>query len=97
MKWTLLRPYIQCSSLSRTHLWLIASMFSQMCEAVARCHNADVSHRDIGPENAIVPPMAGLHLLVADKNAKLSLNLPILAYQHTISNQLVWTVVVTLI
>jgi serine/threonine protein kinase len=40
--------------LSRTRLRLIASMFSQMCEAVATCHNASVFHRDIKPENFIV-------------------------------------------
>jgi serine/threonine protein kinase len=28
-------------------------MFSQMCEAVAVCHDAGVSHRDIKPENFI--------------------------------------------
>ena len=28
-------------------------MFSQMCEAVAICHDAGVSHRDIKPENFI--------------------------------------------
>jgi serine/threonine protein kinase len=29
-------------------------MFSQMCGAVATCHNASVFHRDIKPENFIV-------------------------------------------
>lgn len=29
-------------------------MFSQMCEAVAVCHDASVFHRDIKPENFIV-------------------------------------------
>jgi serine/threonine protein kinase len=29
-------------------------MFSQMCEAVATCHDASVFHRDIKPENFIV-------------------------------------------
>ncbi|KAH6914192.1 CAMK/CAMK-unique protein kinase [Coprinopsis sp. MPI-PUGE-AT-0042] len=40
--------------LSRTRLRLIASMFSQMCEAVATCHSQHVFHRDIKPENFIV-------------------------------------------
>ncbi|KAF8629245.1 hypothetical protein AX17_005824 [Amanita inopinata Kibby_2008] len=40
--------------LSRTRLRLIASMFSQMCDAVAACHNQQVFHRDIKPENFIV-------------------------------------------
>lgn len=40
--------------LSRTRLHLIASMFSQMCEAVATCHDNSVFHRDIKPENFIV-------------------------------------------
>lgn len=40
--------------LSRTRLRLIASMFSQMCEAVAACHDHSVFHRDIKPENFIV-------------------------------------------
>ncbi|KAI9511209.1 kinase-like protein [Russula earlei] len=40
--------------LSHTRLRLIASMFSQMCEAVATCHDASVFHRDIKPENFIV-------------------------------------------
>ena len=29
-------------------------MFSQMCEAVASCHDQNVFHRDIKPENFIV-------------------------------------------
>lgn len=40
--------------LSRTRLRLIASMFSQMCDAVASCHAQHVFHRDIKPENFIV-------------------------------------------
>ncbi|KAF7979882.1 hypothetical protein HWV62_40665 [Athelia sp. TMB] len=40
--------------LSRNRLRLIASMFSQMCEAVATCHDQQVFHRDIKPENFIV-------------------------------------------
>ncbi|THH15630.1 hypothetical protein EW146_g4874 [Bondarzewia mesenterica] len=40
--------------LSYTRLRLIASMFSQMCEAVAVCHDTSVFHRDIKPENFIV-------------------------------------------
>ncbi|EAU91327.2 CAMK/CAMK-Unique protein kinase [Coprinopsis cinerea okayama7 len=40
--------------LSRTRLRLIASMFSQMCDAVAACHSTQVFHRDIKPENFIV-------------------------------------------
>ena len=40
--------------LSRTRLRLIASMFAQMCDAVATCHEYSVFHRDIKPENFIV-------------------------------------------
>ncbi|KZP34261.1 kinase-like protein [Athelia psychrophila] len=40
--------------LSRNRLRLIASMFSQMCEAVATCHDQQIFHRDIKPENFIV-------------------------------------------
>ncbi|KAF5370763.1 hypothetical protein D9758_002127 [Tetrapyrgos nigripes] len=40
--------------LSRTRLRLISSMFSQMCDAVAACHDQGVFHRDIKPENFIV-------------------------------------------
>lgn len=40
--------------LSRTRLRLIASMFAQMCDAVASCHAQQVFHRDIKPENFIV-------------------------------------------
>ena len=39
---------------SQHHLRLIASMFAQMCEAVAACHDASVFHRDLNPENFIV-------------------------------------------
>ncbi|KAH8823059.1 hypothetical protein DL96DRAFT_1532556 [Flagelloscypha sp. PMI_526] len=40
--------------LSRTRLRLVASMFAQMCEAVAAAHAQGVYHRDIKPENFIV-------------------------------------------
>ncbi|KAG6844416.1 hypothetical protein H0H87_007071 [Tephrocybe sp. NHM501043] len=40
--------------LSRTRLRLISSMFAQMCDAVAACHDQSVFHRDIKPENFIV-------------------------------------------
>ncbi|EPQ57692.1 hypothetical protein GLOTRDRAFT_92494 [Gloeophyllum trabeum ATCC 11539] len=40
--------------LSRTRLKLVASMFAQMCEAVAAIHDVGVFHRDIKPENFIV-------------------------------------------
>ena len=44
----------QSHLLSHARLCLIASMFEQMCEAVATCHEASVFHRDIKPENFIV-------------------------------------------
>jgi serine/threonine protein kinase len=40
--------------LSPVRLRLIASMFAQMCDAVAVCHDQGVFHRDIKPENFIV-------------------------------------------
>ncbi|KIM31802.1 hypothetical protein M408DRAFT_21014 [Serendipita vermifera MAFF 305830] len=40
--------------LSTQRLRLIASMFSQMCDAVAHCHRNRVFHRDIKPENFMV-------------------------------------------
>jgi serine/threonine protein kinase len=40
--------------LSRNRLRLITSMFSQMCDAVAACHDQQVFHRDIRPKNFIV-------------------------------------------
>jgi len=40
--------------LSHAHLRLIASMFAQMCEAVATCHDAFVFLREIKPESFIV-------------------------------------------
>ncbi|KAH8119034.1 kinase-like domain-containing protein, partial [Phellopilus nigrolimitatus] len=40
--------------LGKRRLKLIASMFAQMCEAVAVCHDVGVYHRDIKPENFIV-------------------------------------------
>jgi serine/threonine protein kinase len=40
--------------LSPARLRLIASMFAQMCDAVAACHDQRVFHRDIKPENFIV-------------------------------------------
>ncbi|KAF8513170.1 kinase-like protein [Hysterangium stoloniferum] len=40
--------------LSPNRLRLIASMFAQMCGAVASCHRDNVFHRDIKPENFIV-------------------------------------------
>ncbi|KAG8826735.1 hypothetical protein FRC17_008130 [Serendipita sp. 399] len=40
--------------LSFRRLRLIASMFSQMCDAVAHCHRNGVFHRDIKPENFMV-------------------------------------------
>ncbi|CAG8712371.1 4221_t:CDS:2, partial [Acaulospora colombiana] len=40
--------------LSYHRLRLVASMFAQMCEAVAHCHRHGVFHRDIKPENFMV-------------------------------------------
>lgn len=40
--------------LSYHRLRLIASMFSQMCDAVAHCHRHGVFHRDLKPENFMV-------------------------------------------
>ncbi|OCH92460.1 kinase-like protein [Obba rivulosa] len=45
---------LAAQNLSRTRLRLVASMFAQMCDAVAVCHAHGVFHRDIKPENFIV-------------------------------------------
>lgn len=50
---SLLSAYSAKTLLSTRRLKLIASMFGQMCEAVALCHDAGISHRDIKPENFI--------------------------------------------
>lgn len=50
---SLLSSFSANTLLTQRRLRLIASMFSQMCEAVAICHKAGVSHRDIKPENFI--------------------------------------------
>jgi serine/threonine protein kinase len=50
---SLLSSFSANTLLSTRRLRLIASMFGQMCEAVAVCHDAGVSHRDIKPENFI--------------------------------------------
>lgn len=50
---SLLSAFSANTLLSPRRLRLIASMFAQMCEAVAVCHEAGVSHRDIKPENFI--------------------------------------------
>ena len=50
---SLLSAFSANTLLSPRRLRLIASMFAQMCEAVAICHDAGVSHRDIKPENFI--------------------------------------------
>ncbi|CAK9787065.1 kinase-like protein [Cutaneotrichosporon oleaginosum] len=50
---SLLSSFSANTLLTSRRLRLIASMFSQMCEAVAVCHDAGVSHRDIKPENFI--------------------------------------------
>jgi serine/threonine protein kinase len=51
---SLLSSLLPSQLLSRTRLRLISSMFSQMCDAVAACHDQQVFHRDIKPENFIV-------------------------------------------
>jgi serine/threonine protein kinase len=50
---SLLSAFSANTLLRADRLRLIASMFSQMCEAVAVCHEAGISHRDIKPENFI--------------------------------------------
>ncbi|KAJ9123184.1 hypothetical protein QFC22_001377 [Naganishia vaughanmartiniae] len=50
---SLLAAYSANALLSTRRLKLIASMFGQMCQAVALCHDVGVSHRDIKPENFI--------------------------------------------
>ncbi|KAL7424196.1 hypothetical protein Q5752_001782 [Cryptotrichosporon argae] len=50
---SLLSSFSAGTLLTQRRLRLIASMFAQMCEAVAVCHESGVSHRDIKPENFI--------------------------------------------
>lgn len=50
---SLLAAYSAGALLSNRRLRLISSMFAQMCEAIALCHDVGVSHRDIKPENFI--------------------------------------------
>lgn len=50
---SLLSAFSANTLLRADRLRLIASMFAQMCEAVAVCHDIGVSHRDIKPENFI--------------------------------------------
>lgn len=40
--------------LSYDRLRLVASIFTQMCDAVAHCHRNQVSHRDIKPESFMI-------------------------------------------
>ena len=47
--------------LSRSRLRLIASVFAQMCDAVATCHAVGVFHRDIQPGNFILTDGRYLH------------------------------------
>jgi serine/threonine protein kinase len=56
--------------LSPNRLCLIASMFSQMCNAVAACHYQQVFHRDIKPEIFIVMDDC-TRCLTAAENVKL--------------------------
>ena len=58
--------------LSYTRLRLIASMFAQMCDAVAACHDQNVFHRDIKPENFIVTDEP-LGASVPDRRVKVKL------------------------
>jgi len=51
---SLLSSFHPMQLLSHGRLRLIASMFSQMCDAVATCHEYGIAHRDIKPENFIV-------------------------------------------
>lgn len=50
---SLLSAFSANDLLRADRLKLIASMFSQMCESVAVCHENGISHRDIKPENFI--------------------------------------------
>ena len=51
--------------LSRTRLKLIASMFKQMCDAVATCHEDGVYHRDIKPDNLLFDTSTH-HVVIGD-------------------------------
>ncbi|KAH7108206.1 Pkinase-domain-containing protein [Auriculariales sp. MPI-PUGE-AT-0066] len=50
---SLLSSFQPLELLSYGRLRLIASMFAQMCDAVAACHDHGIAHRDIKPENFI--------------------------------------------
>ncbi|KAH7092684.1 Pkinase-domain-containing protein [Auriculariales sp. MPI-PUGE-AT-0066] len=51
---SLLSSFQPLELLSYGRLRLIASLFAQMCDAVAACHDHGIAHRDIKPENFIV-------------------------------------------
>jgi hypothetical protein len=68
---SLLADFSAHSLLRAERLRLIASMFSQMCEAVAVCHEAGVSHRDIKPENFICCDSVELES-VAEQNNRIA-------------------------
>jgi serine/threonine protein kinase len=61
--------------LSTQRLRLIASMFSQMCEAVAHCHRNGVFHRDIKPENFMVTDSRSFNPITGKHERKVSVKL----------------------
>ncbi|KIM31910.1 hypothetical protein M408DRAFT_63937 [Serendipita vermifera MAFF 305830] len=61
--------------LSTQRLRLIASMFSQMCDAVAHCHCNHVFHRDIKPENFMVTDARTFNPATGKHERKVSIKL----------------------
>lgn len=61
--------------LSHARLRLVASMFSQMCDAVAHCHRNGIFHRDIKPENFMVTDGSAFNSLTQQTERTVSVKL----------------------
>lgn len=61
--------------LSHHRLRLVASMFSQMCDALAHCHRNGVYHRDIKPENFMVTDIYAFNPRTGDNERRVHVKL----------------------